>query len=166
MTPIPKQIMKTLSLFFFLIPILMSSCGNSPQGNVVFVDNVLLFDGFDGRKELQRHLDTLVNQQNASVDSFKTRLLQAKGDQKALEGVQSDFDRLQQLLMSKRQELEKKYTDQVWKQLNGYVREFGEKKGYSFILGASGNGSIMYARNSLDVTNAVLEYANKRYQGE
>jgi len=56
-------------------------------------------------------------------------------------------------------------SQQVWKRLNEYLKTYGEKHEYPMILGTQGNGNVMYAKEGIDITDAVLEYANSKYQG-
>jgi outer membrane protein len=62
--------------------------------------------------------------------------------------------------------IKNEYQEQIWKQLNQYIREYGEQNGYSFIHGAMGNGNLMYAAESKDLTKDILAFCNKRYAGK
>ena len=50
-------------------------------------------------------------------------------------------------------------------QLNQYVKEFGEKNSYDIIHGANGNGSLMYAKDILNLTEEVKAFINNKYKG-
>ena len=54
------------------------------------------------------------------------------------------------------------YKSQIFKQLEQYGKEYGEKNNYEFILSSEG---ILYKEESKNITNEVLEYSNKRYKG-
>jgi len=62
-------------------------------------------------------------------------------------------------------QLVKQYDEQILNQLNQYVKEYGERNGYDYIFGNDGNGSLMYAYESDNVTPHVLSFINKKYQG-
>lgn len=149
----------------FLLLLAAFGCGTQQNGKYAFVDNVRLFNGFDGRKELQKHLDTLVNRQNEQVDSIKLQLVNFKNNPAVFQQQAAMFKQLQEELMLIRQEKEKQYTDQVWKQLNEYVKEYSEKNRLEVVFGGSGNGSIMFASKNIDITDDVLIFANKKYAG-
>lgn len=61
--------------------------------------------------------------------------------------------------------LEEQYNEQIWKQLNEYVKEYGKEKKYDYIFGAEGSGTIMYSAETKDLTEEVLKYVNNKYQG-
>jgi outer membrane protein len=64
------------------------------------------------------------------------------------------------------QDMSKQYTEEIMKQLNEYVRDYGKANGYTYILGAQGSGSIMSADDKNDITTTVLEYVNEKYKGK
>ncbi len=64
------------------------------------------------------------------------------------------------------QQLSEQYTADIWRQINQWVNEFGEQEGYDFVLGAAGNGSLMYANEANDITNKTILFVNKKYQGD
>ena len=58
------------------------------------------------------------------------------------------------------------YYTKIMSRINQYVEEFGKEKRYAIIFGANGQGNIMYAEDSKDITKEVLEYVNSRYNGK
>lgn len=60
----------------------------------------------------------------------------------------------------------KQYDENIIKQLNQYVKDYGEKNKYQFIYGADGSGNLMYADSTYDLTKKIIEYVNERFNGE
>ena len=58
----------------------------------------------------------------------------------------------------------KRYNEQIWNQLNAYVKEFAQEKKYEMVLGTSGDGNVMYAAAELDVTDVAITFVNKKYK--
>lgn len=63
-------------------------------------------------------------------------------------------------------ELEAKYQENIWNKLNSYVKDYGKEKGYVYIYGLNGSGSIMYAADENDITLPLIEYVNNKYSGK
>jgi outer membrane protein len=63
------------------------------------------------------------------------------------------------------QSLLMQHNEQVNKQINQYIEEFGKEKGYKYIYGATGNGSMMYADKEADISKEVISYINDKYTG-
>ena len=61
--------------------------------------------------------------------------------------------------------LAEEYTAQVWTQLNEYIKAYGEEEGYRYIFGATGDGSLMYAEDAVNITEEVSSYVNEHYNG-
>lgn len=58
------------------------------------------------------------------------------------------------------------YNEQIWKQLNQYIEDYGRDNGYDYLLGASGQGAIMYANEAQDLTKEIIFYVNNKYSGK
>src|SRR5690606_29337088 len=54
----------------------------------------------------------------------------------------------------------------IWNRLNPYIVEFGRARGYDFIYGANGTGSLLYADEGKDLTSELIDYVNQRYRGK
>lgn len=61
--------------------------------------------------------------------------------------------------------LTQQYQEQISNQLNQYLKDFTAANEYDYIFGATGDGSLMGAKDAYNVTDLVLNYANQRYKG-
>ena len=124
-----------------------------------YVLNQKLFEGFTGKKELEKKLTDLKNSNKQKLDSINL-LIQKHGDQPAL--VQHYQQMISTYQLSE-QKISTQYTADIWKRLNQYVAEYGKEKGYDYIFGATGDGNLMFAKESHNVTEDVTEYVNAKY---
>jgi len=69
---------------------------------------------------------------------------------------------LQQESENKLSALHEKLVSGAYNQINSFIKEFAEEKGYSFILGSTASGSIMYSKEHYDVTLDVIKYINAK----
>lgn len=126
-----------------------------------FIVNQRVFNEFLGKKELEKKLNDLRTRNNKSVDSLTT-LIRLSNNQMAVSTYQEGIDNIK--LME--EQLSSQYTADIWKQINQWVNEYGKQKGYDFILGAAGNGSLMYANQANDISEEVIVFLNRKYQGD
>ncbi len=151
----------------------MSATSSRPLPYVV---SEKLFMDFEMTKELRANLELTVNQRKAILDSLGLNLKmlaeEVSRSSKQNENQRLYLNHLQEQYLQKKQEFEEdnqaltnKYDEQIWTRINLYAKAFGEKEGYDYIYGANGNGSILYAKESLDVTDRVLKYINSEYKG-
>lgn len=122
-----------------------------------FIENFKLFNNFKGKKELEAKLLNIKSANKLRLDSLKT-LINSK---------ETELYYRQQVLVIEQQEesINAEYNAQVWNQLNSYIKDYGKENGYDFIYGATGNGSMMYAREDMDITEELIKYANETYEG-
>lgn len=57
-------------------------------------------------------------------------------------------------------------SQQVWNRINDYMQLYGKQNNFAIVLGTQGNGNIMYGNKEYNITDAFIEYANKKYEGE
>ena len=86
--------------------------------------------------------------------------------QELLNNKQQQISSYQQVIQKQIQEEDKKATQTVINDINDYVKEYGKKKGYKIIFGASGSGNIMYADERTDLTEKILEGLNNEFEGK
>ena len=85
----------------------------------------------------------------------KTLAKQEQELMKQREDAASDLDK-------KLVDLQKRLKDN----LDTYLLEIAEERGYDLILSKGAGGSVLYGRNSIDITEETVAAINKRYQAE
>ena len=65
-------------------------------------------------------------------------------------------------LMEEEKDLSKKLNDQI----HDYMMEYAPAHGLKYVLGYTRGGGILYATDSLDITQAVLLGLNEKYKGK
>lgn len=141
-----------------------------------FVRTVDLFDAFELKKKLSSDFQNIERKRKGVLDSLKIQLLSLESRIKTDlgEGQQlmaehelryEEYARLKEQFSTEHTELEGKYNDMVWTQLNQYISDYGEENNVKMIFGASGAGNLMYSEPGLDLTDDLITYSNNRYSG-
>jgi outer membrane protein len=128
--------------------------------NRAYIYNQKVFDAFKGKKELEKKLSNLKTQHKGELDSLSQLISARNNDPKLIEYYQQrarDFEMNQQQLSAT-------YTADIWKRINQYTLTFGKEKGYDFIIGATGDGNLMYANEAYDVTEDLIKFINLKYE--
>lgn len=155
-------------LLFAAIVVLFSfQFFGSSKHEIVYVDNVKLLNGFNMSKDLQKINTSKVTAQKKELDSL-FNVYSIFREQKNEEKVKE----LEQILRIRdkefrtmAEELSNSTNQKIWKRLNQYVKEYGELNDYKIVLGTQGSGNVMYAEENADITEAILIYANDKYEG-
>lgn len=142
-----------------------------------FIKNTDVYNAFDLKKELEIKLTQVKNQRKAILDSLVMELKMISTDlqygKSKEEREIKKFEYKKEEYLTKQSEFEEdterlaeQYTQQIWKQINQYVTDFGKEQDYAFIHGASGDGSLMYAKDNFDLTEEMIIYVNLKYKGD
>jgi len=148
----------------------------------VYVDVNNLMEGYERTKIVRTEFETKAKTLNANVDSLmvdwqnelklyeKERSKMSKKElelkQELLGNKQQQINNYQQAIQKQIQEEDKKATQTIINDINDYVKEYGKRKGYKIIFGASGSGNVMYADEEADLTEDVLKGLNTEFEGE
>jgi len=144
--------------------------------NVAYVQMESVYNGFQLKSKLETQLKDTEKARQFVIDSLKLQLHQMTLTLQSMEKVDTSLLRMynlrQQYLNEQEmqfaednQALASEYTDQVWGQINQYTRDYGTENGYDYILGASGDGTVMYANETEDITEDLKVYINNRFNG-
>ncbi|MEX0313281.1 MAG: OmpH family outer membrane protein [Allomuricauda sp.] len=182
---IAEDNMNKLSLYISILA-LIASCVtfflSFSKSELVYVDINRLVEGYERTKVERKAFSKKTNTMKANVDSLmvdwqtelksyeKERLSMTKKEldlkQELLQTKQQQINNYQQAIQKQIQEEDKKMTQTVLNDINGFVSDYGKEHGYKIILGAKGDGNIMYAQDASDLTQAILHQLNNQYQGK
>ncbi len=145
--------------------------GNTQKDKVVYVDNIELFSGFHMKAELEKKYSEVEGQRKTILDSIymeikiKAELKDASASE-SLTMLKKEFLMKKELFDKENAETMTNYNTQIWNQLNEYTKQYGKEHGYEFILGANGQGVLMYADDTKNVTKELLQFANAKFDGK
>lgn len=128
------------------------------EERVGFIYNGEVFQEFNGTKHLERKLKLLKDINSKKLDSVA--ILAKTGNLAATNlypTMKANFD-------NELHELEQKYNAEVWQFINRSIKNFGNERGITLIFGASGDGSLMFADSTMNLTKEVIDYLNEDYQ--
>lgn len=153
----------------------------STRPKIAYVSLNKVYNDFDLKKELEKKYTDVQSMRQKTLDSLElgmnilSRNLQnmdASKDKQHYNEVLNTYQyRRQEFVMKQRQfgqdndNVSAQYSEQIWKQINQYVQEYGKEHDYTYIFGAADQGTLMYAASSNDITVAVTKYVNERYRG-
>jgi outer membrane protein len=146
------------------------------------VDLAQLYNGFEMKKQLEGQMTNVVDIRQKNLDSMELALnilsrtiqgMNADADKESYESKASEFEVRRQQYLSQQNAvaqdndaMQQKYNEQIWKQLNQYVEDYGKANSIECIIGGDGSGNVMYSESALDLTDELVVYCNERYQGE
>lgn len=157
--------------------LLMIACGGEKSTGIVYVQNLKLYSEFDLALELDAELQAFSKERTRELDSLMMALENLTAELEQMREIPTDtyqsYNDLRNAVMFREKSYEEElvtrsqeYDQQIWDRLNGYVKTYAEENEYDMILGASGNGNLMYAADTLDITDELIAYCNNQYNGK
>lgn len=148
----------TLSLF-----IIFTYLNTSPK--IVYVDNIKLFDNFNMTKELKKSGEKEFNLKKATVDSLYATLQSPEISSSEKKLVMQQFVRQKEELEQFNQYFAAEQSSKIWTRIKSYSSEFSKENKYKLIIGSENKSTVLFADENIDVTNDLLTYINKKYEG-
>lgn len=167
---------KKLTIIISIAAILIScyaifdSTSNSLK--VAYVDAAVLLNKYEGMQEVREKMGKRKREWKANLDTLKSELdterkklieegsrLSQRERQLTEELINRKFTELQQYQQAvnkKAQEEENKLNGEVSQRINKVITEFANDNGYDVILSATQVGNLAFAKESLNVTEDIL----------
>ena len=152
------------------------SCQQSQK--IAYVDNSKLLDEYQEKKDLEELLKGKINQYQARRDSIsqafqvKAQAFEAQAKslapavaQQKFEELSKESQKLQQQLRIEEQAIQEESRtkmDTLLKKVKNFIKEYGQKHDYDFILGANDGGSVHYGKKDKDITSDVVKALNEK----
>lgn len=143
---------------------------------IAYVDNIALFNGFRFKKERQAEYEQQKTVYQSKLDTLRINHLsieearQKNPGDKELEKRSAYslayYKEADYVFAARLDSMDNRFNSEVWLKINQYIEMFGQEHRYDMVIGASGTGSLMYGSKPYDITEDVLEYINKKYEGD
>lgn len=173
------------SLLILGLALALFSCNkeeNTGTGfKTAYVDTVKLVENSEELKDLEarakvredemgRELQGKTKQWQMDAASFQQEA-RTKGMQWA-QLRQQDLQKREQEILQLQQQMKEQFAnefgvqrDTIVSQMRKHIKDYGKKNGFDFIYGTGEVASVLYAKDSYDITDKMIKDMNERYQG-
>jgi outer membrane protein len=155
-----------------------ASCQQTQK--IGFVDNSKLINEYQEKIDIQDKLQAKIKTYEAKRDSIRQafQLEINEAELKSRKMSQADLQKLSQELQQKDQVIAQRdqfeqqqiaqesqaQNDSLIKKVRNFVKDYGTKNGYDFILGSNEAGSVMYGKADSELTQTILDALNAAYK--
>ncbi|PTM08034.1 MAG: hypothetical protein DA407_09090 [Bacteroidetes bacterium] len=155
-----------------------ASCQQSQKTG--FVDNSKLINEYQEKIDIQDKLQAKIKVYEQRRDSVRQAFQVEINDAelKSRNMSQANLQKLSQELqqkdqvMAQRDQFEQQQiaqesqaqNDSLIKKVKEFVKDYGTKNGYDYILGSNEAGSVMYGKAENDLTQTILDALNSAYK--
>lgn len=119
----------------------------------------------------QKRTDSLskVFQLDVNEAEIKAKTMSQANIQKLSQELQQREQILSQRLQFEQQQLAQEsqtQNDTLIKKVKDFVKDYGNKNGYSYILGSNEGGSVLFGKDENNLTQIILDLLNTAYKKE
>jgi outer membrane protein len=132
---------------------------------IVYVDNVKLFDGFIMTKEMKRAGEKEFNSRKSVLDNLYSDLQSPAISASEKKQLMQQFIQGKEELEQFNQVFGSEQTAKIWSRIKSYTAKFSKDKNYQLVIGSDNKQTVLFADDKIDVTNELLTYLNKKYEG-
>jgi outer membrane protein len=159
-----KHILFSVLSILIAITISWFSFGNSSD-KVRYVSMSKLYLESPLYKKFQKDLKQLEKQSNEQLATLQLQIRNLKADganEQFIKELEGELIEKQQYLTEDYQKKYKRFDKIIWDNINASILKYGKKNDVDFILGAQGNGNIMYASDKKDITQDVIDFMKSK----
>ena len=165
-------------LVLVFVVVFLASCQKEMKTG--FINNTELMKEYQKRKDIEATFKIKVEKFDKTLDSvgksFQARAaaiqevdpqLAKSESQQQYQALTQQYQMFQQQTQMQEQAIQKESQteiDSLIKNVRTFVKDYGKKNGYTYILGSNDAGSVMYGEETLDLTKEILDELNKSYK--
>ncbi len=132
---------------------------------IAVINSQQLFDGFAMTKEMRKTGEKEYQARKVILDSIyaKMELPQTPDAEKKV--LMDQLVRGKEMLDEFNQSYSTDQTSKIWERIHSYAQEYSKEHNCELIIGTDNKATVLYADPSKDITSALMQYINKKYEG-
>lgn len=136
-----------------------------PKAKILYVDNAKVFESFSMTKELKRNGEKEFNSRKANIDALYSKLESNKISDPQKQALMKQFIQEKEELNQFNDFYSSEQSSKIWARIKSYSAEFSKENNCSIILSSDNNGTVLFADESIDMTDKLITYINQKYEG-
>jgi len=165
-----KQLLPLAAIAVAITAIILSVISANDSKSLAYFDYNKVYNECQLKKDLEKDLEKVVGVRKSELDSMQLELSFMSNKVQSGSANQEELNQFEDLknrfltYQGKYEEenirLKEQYFNQIRTKINELSKEYAEEHGFDYFFSAAGDGSLMYADKSEDVTEDFLEYVN------
>lgn len=177
--------MKKIVVLVALATSLLACDKKAPEAatfKTAYIDTAKLMEDYSAIKDLEarfktkgevkgRELEVEARKLKAEMNGFQQNAMakgQAWAQQKGaeLQQRQQQLQYAEQAIMQQLQEEGSKERDSIVNEVREFIKTYGKDKGYDYIYGTGDAATVLYAKDSYDITKEISKAINEKYSSK
>lgn len=137
----------------------------NPKKEIAVINSQQLFDGFAMTKEMRANGEKEYQARKIILDSIYAKMELPQTPDAEKRALMDQLARGKEMLDEFSQSYSAELTTKIWERIHNYAREYAKEHHQEIIIGIDNKATVLYADPSKDITNALTQYINKKYEG-
>ena len=147
---------------FLVLLLVVASCNSNVK--FCYVNPNKLLQGYHGAVTQHEIFQIKARDWQQRIDSLGTELQSLTKTSVAFRNVkEQQLLHYREAVQQQAQRENQRMTQAVLSEINAYIKQYGKQHNYTFILGATDTGNIVYAAEGTDISEDVLKGLNEQY---
>jgi outer membrane protein len=175
-----KKGLLLVSFVFSIAALVVGLMALLKEDRIVYVDSMKLITNYKGAKVAKEAYDKKVAVWKANIDTLTLEMnrvaikyerekgsmtaREKKLSEELLAAKQGQLENYRQATAENASKEDQQVTGKIFSEINDFLKQYGEKNGYEYIMAATNVGNIVFAKKGNDITDEVLEKMNAEYQ--
>ncbi len=145
--------------------VVLTSC--TSRESIAYVNPNKLIQGYHGAVTQHEVFVAKSKEWQQRVDSLSMELQAlSKAPAATRASKEQQLTSYRDAVQQQAQQENERLTKAVLEEINGYLKQYGKEKGYTFIMAATTSGNIVYAAPGTDISEEVLHGLNRQYDAQ
>jgi outer membrane protein len=141
-----------------------------PDKDIVYVDNAMLLANADIALQAQEELNNRIEEFQAEIAKKEQEiqvlrnLYEKSGDKATIEQELnariSDYEQYMEAVQESLTQIQAETLNPVFDNINKAIADYGKKRNYYMILGATSSGNLVFGNKKADITEDVIRFIN------
>mgnify|MGYP001815268026 FL=1 len=166
-------------LVLLALAIILVSCN---QTKIAYINVEDIMRDYEATKVMQEEMQAKQDQIIKELDSisapFQLEVQEYQKNASRMSAqkraqVEAELGQKQQALQARQQQASQQLqsesqvnSEAITKKIDSFVSTYATANGFGLVLGTSGNGTVMYGDDKLNITKEILEILNEEYSEE
>lgn len=137
----------------------------NPKKEIAVINSQQLFDGFAMTKEMRVNGEKEYQARKVILDSIYAKMQLPQTPDAEKKALMDQLARGKELLDEFNMSYSSEQTTKIWERIHSYSREYAKEHNQEIIIGIDNKATVLYADPSKDITGALTQYINKKYEG-
>lgn len=137
---------------------------------IAYIDTNKVIKEYKLTEEINKEVKQFEENRKNIIDSLANEIKEIqqgsiKLENEKIEQLKANYFEKREKFLIEINQVKQNGIDKVVDKINQNVIDFGKENNYDIIFGANGDGAIMFAKDTYNITEEIIKYLNAKHEG-